>query len=116
MIHDIRNFVVHFCRVIAVDLRGYGDSEKPSSQSAYRIDTITKDVRELVKTLGREKFTLVAHDWGAVIAWNYVLNYMDTVDKYIMMGAPERRVHRKLMTGNWAQFNMSWWVNTLMDK
>ena len=58
--------------------------------------------------LGRDKFTLVGHDWGAVVSWNYVTKYMDTVDKYIMMGAPSRSVQRKLMLSSMAQFKMSW--------
>uniref|UniRef100_A0A8D8G3S9 Epoxide hydrolase 1 n=2 Tax=Culex pipiens TaxID=7175 RepID=A0A8D8G3S9_CULPI len=59
---------------------------------------------------GRKKFTLVAHDWGAVIGWEFLATHMDMVDKYILMDAPSRRVVRKLLLTNKTQFKMSWYV------
>lgn len=35
---------------------------------------------------GRDKFILIAHDWGAAVGFNYVYRYMDTLEKYIMIG------------------------------
>lgn len=45
-----RDFVL---RVVALDMRGYGDTEKPQYQYAYRIDNMTEDIRCLVRQLGK---------------------------------------------------------------
>lgn len=59
--------------------------------------------------LGRKKFTLVAHDWGAVIGWDFVTQHMEMLDKYIMMDAPSRRIAFKLLMSTKEQFKMSWY-------
>jgi len=55
--------------VVAVDLRGYGDSQRPPNKDDYTLDLLTRDIVMLVQQLGYAKCTLVAHDWGGVIAW-----------------------------------------------
>ena len=40
-------------RTVAVDMRGYGESEKPSGVSAYTTDVMIEDVRQLIQALGR---------------------------------------------------------------
>ena len=45
-----------FFRVVAIDQRGYGDSDKPSSVSDYSLMNLTNDLRQLVAALGEENF------------------------------------------------------------
>ncbi len=40
---------LHFCRCVAPDLRGYGDTEKPSGVEEYSIENLAGDVNNLVK-------------------------------------------------------------------
>jgi hypothetical protein len=54
---------------VAVDQRGYNDSDKPPSVSDYRLAQLAADVQAVVKALGHESCTLVAHDWGGLVAW-----------------------------------------------
>ncbi len=56
-------------RVIAIDMRGYGDTQRPPNKKDYTFDKLRQDIVELVKQFGYAKCTLVAHDWGGVIAW-----------------------------------------------
>lgn len=49
-------------RVVAPDLRGYNDSDKPDH--GYDLDTLTEDVRGLLHHFGAQKAVVVAHDWG----------------------------------------------------
>lgn len=46
-------------RVVAVDLRGYGDSDKPSGISQYKMDKLIKDVKQIITALGMF-FSIVA--------------------------------------------------------
>lgn len=97
-------------RCVALDQRGYGESDKPSGLHHYTIDNLVKDIRELVRHLGREKFTLVCHDWGAVVGFQYIMEHMDTLFTYIMMGGPPRDVHRTLAATEKDQFSKMWYI------
>lgn len=70
---------------MALDQRGYGESDKPSRVSSYKIETIAKDVYDFVKAVGKEKCILVGHDWGGAIAWSVASNYAEIVEKVIHM-------------------------------
>lgn len=55
-------------RVVAVDLRGYGDSDKPPR--GYDAWTLSGDVAGLVRALGERRAHLVGHAWGGLLAWS----------------------------------------------
>ncbi|MEV4750719.1 alpha/beta hydrolase [Streptosporangium sp. NPDC049248] len=69
--HQIPALVEAGFRVIAPDLRGFGESGKPQEVEAYDMQTIVNDVVELTLALGIRRAHLVGHDWGAAIAWMY---------------------------------------------
>lgn len=56
-------------RCAAPDQRGYSPGARPAEVAAYRHEELTADVVALADALGFDRFHLVAHDWGAAIAW-----------------------------------------------
>ena len=53
-----------FQRVVAVDMRGYGDSDKPKSMSAYKREMLVEDMREFIEQLGEfESFIFLNFIW-----------------------------------------------------
>src|SRR5690242_15795799 len=54
-------------RAAAVDLRGYGGSDKPPR--GYDLITLARDAAGLVRALGAASATVVGHDWGGLLAW-----------------------------------------------
>lgn len=40
-------------RVVAVDLRGYGESDKPKGVAQYKMPLLVEDVRQLIEALGK---------------------------------------------------------------
>jgi pimeloyl-ACP methyl ester carboxylesterase len=58
-------------RAIAPDLRGYGDTDAPPSHTEYTAFHIVGDLVGLLAALNIDKVFLVAHDWGAQIAWYF---------------------------------------------
>jgi pimeloyl-ACP methyl ester carboxylesterase len=66
-------------RVIAVDQRGYGDSDKPSDVAAYDVHELTADLCGVMDAYGIEKAVTVGHDWGAIINWQMPLLHPDRV-------------------------------------
>ncbi len=58
----------------AIDVRGYGGSDKPQPVDAYAMERLTGDVAGLVEALTPgEPAVLIGHDWGAPIVWNTAL-------------------------------------------
>lgn len=97
-------------RAVAIDMRGYGDSDKPSGWSHYHIKSLVEDIKCLIEALGHDKCILVCHDWGAVIGWSFISAHMNMVEKYVMMGAPSLDVWGKSMMQSLEQFRKSWYV------
>ena len=57
--------------VAAIDVRGYGGSDKPQAVSAYGMEQIVGDLVGLKTALSPDApAILVGHDWGAPIVWN----------------------------------------------
>lgn len=55
----------------AIDVRGYGDSDRPSEIADYRMEAIVGDLAAIAQTLSPQRpTTLIGHDWGASIVWN----------------------------------------------
>uniref|UniRef100_A0A2C9KII3 AB hydrolase-1 domain-containing protein n=1 Tax=Biomphalaria glabrata TaxID=6526 RepID=A0A2C9KII3_BIOGL len=50
--YQIKEFQKDF-RVVAVDMRGYGDSDKPKGLENYKMDVLVQDVQELIEALGK---------------------------------------------------------------
>ena len=74
----------HFT-VIAPDLRGVGESDKPSS--GYDKKTMATDIHELVKKLGYENINLVGHDIGLMVAYAYAAQFEKEVKKLALLDA-----------------------------
>ncbi len=57
-------------RVIAPDLKGFGQSDKPQDATLYIMPNLLKDVVGILDQLDVQKVhCVVGHDWGAAVAW-----------------------------------------------
>jgi pimeloyl-ACP methyl ester carboxylesterase len=66
-------------RAVAPDLRGYGGSDCPEGEDAYRMSELVADVAALVQSLGAERCHLAGHDWGALVGWAFVEGHPEMV-------------------------------------
>ena len=80
--HIIPHLIANNYTVIAPDMRGLGDSEKP--QTGYDKKTVAEDVYQLVKKLGYSKIYLVAHDWGGPVAYSYAAAHPQDIKKMVI--------------------------------
>jgi epoxide hydrolase 4 len=85
--HQIDFFAAHYT-CVALDLRGYNDSDKPQGPEAYRLEVLVEDVRGALAALGHEQVTLVGHDWGGAIAWAFAYAYPELLKSLIVMNIP----------------------------
>jgi pimeloyl-ACP methyl ester carboxylesterase len=83
-------------RVVAPDLRGLGESDKPQEVEAYRMTTIAKDVVAILDHFGIERAHVVGHDFGANLAWVVAGLHPERVDRLVVMsvGHPNTQRHR----------------------
>ncbi len=65
--HQLPALAAAGMRAVAVDLRGYGDSDKPPR--GYDLWTLSGDVAGLVRALGERQADLVGQDWGGILGW-----------------------------------------------
>jgi pimeloyl-ACP methyl ester carboxylesterase len=65
--HQLVTLAAAGYRAVAVDLRGYGGSDKPPR--GYDLITAAGDVAGLIRALGEANATVVGHDWGGLVAW-----------------------------------------------
>ena len=65
--HQLPALATAGMRAVAVDLRGYGDSDKPPR--GYDLWTLSGDVAGLVRALGERQADLVGQDWGGILGW-----------------------------------------------
>jgi haloacetate dehalogenase len=61
--------------VICPDLRGYGDSDKPAEGTAYAKREMARDVLAVSERLGFDRFAVVGHDRGALVAFRAALDH-----------------------------------------
>jgi len=77
----------HFT-VVAADLRGYGDSEKPQGGDGhvnYSKRAMALDQVEVMKSLGFSRFAVVGHDRGARVVHRMALDHQDAVEKLVLL-------------------------------
>ncbi len=97
-------------RVVALDLRGYNDSEKPQKRGAYAMAELIKDVEGVIKGLGYDRCILVGHDWGGDIAWSFAYAHPEMLEKLIVMNFPHPVKFAEALRSNPQQMLRSWYI------
>jgi pimeloyl-ACP methyl ester carboxylesterase len=97
-------------RVVAPDQRGYNLSDKPPGVRAYNLDTLADDVLGLADAFGRERFAVVGHDWGGVVAWHLAARNPGRVARAAILNAPHPATLGRYMLAHPSQAARSWYV------
>jgi pimeloyl-ACP methyl ester carboxylesterase len=87
--HQIPVLAQHY-RVIAPDLRGYGETEKPAG--GYDKRSMANDLRALLRELSIERIALVSHDRGARVATRFAKDHPEVVDRLVVMDNVPTRI------------------------
>jgi epoxide hydrolase 4 len=97
-------------RVVAPDQRGYNLSDKPPGVRAYDLDALADDVLGLADALGRQRFAVVGHDWGAVLAWHLAGRNPGRVERAAVLNGPHLATARSFARAHPTQALRSWYV------
>ena len=96
-------------RVWAPNLRGYGKTSRPTAVSDYHIDRLVADVAGLIDAAGAKETLLVAHDWGAIIAWHCAIRKVRPLSGLVIMNVPHPACFARTLR-TWSQLKKSWYV------
>ena len=107
--HQIPLLVDLGYRVWAPNLRGYGGSSTPAGIDSYRLNTLVEDVAALIDASSAEEVTLIAHDWGAIIAWHFAINKVRPLTRLVIMNVPHPQCARRELK-HWHQLKKSWYI------
>jgi epoxide hydrolase A/B len=86
--HMIDPLVAAGYRVAAPDMRGFGASSAPPDVQDYNIRNLAADVLGIATALDEEKFVVVGHDWGCVVAWYTALLHPDRCRAVMGLSVP----------------------------
>jgi pimeloyl-ACP methyl ester carboxylesterase len=95
-------------RVVAPDLRGFGESDRPEGTKAYRAKGLCGDVVAILDALGIERAAVVGHDWGAALAWLLASAFAPArVERLAVLATGHPEAYRN---GGPRQRQLSWYV------
>src|SRR5512142_786423 len=105
--HQIPELVDAGYRVIAPDLRGFGESDRPDGIEHYTMPTLVGDVLGILDSLGVSRAAVVGHDWGAALGWALAALAAERVDRLaaLSVGHPSG-----YLTDSIRQRELSWYM------
>jgi epoxide hydrolase 4 len=97
-------------RAVAIDLRGFNQTDRPPRVRDYRADKLRDDVVGLVAALGGEPIHLVAHDWGGAVAWDVAARRPELLRSLSILNSPHPGVFMHHLLHNFQQLKRSWYM------
>ena len=75
-------------QVVAIDQRGYNLSDKPKGVESYALRLLVADVAAVIRDVGRERATIVGHDWGGMVAWQFAMSLPAMTERLVVLNLP----------------------------
>ncbi|MEK6665643.1 MAG: alpha/beta hydrolase [candidate division NC10 bacterium] len=110
--HQIPALAAAGFMVVAPDLRGFNDSDKPAGIEAYRMSQIVEDVAGLCRAFGHEQAVVVGHDWGGAVAYAFAMANPDMTRALVALNCPHPADFSQALMGgkNLEQMKKSWYM------
>ncbi len=100
--------------VVATDLRGYGDSEKPpggADHAGYSFRAMAQDQVEVMAALGHDRFFAAGHDRGARVLHRMCLDHPEKIERAAILDIIPQHYLYNNVTRAWATFSWHWFFN-----
>lgn len=98
--------------IVAPDLKGFGDSEKPFMASKYRDDLVIEEIKMFIDALQENdrKVVLIGHGLGGRLAWKFIEKYPSMVRKFISISTPHPQLWMKHLVQSWKNIFANRWL------
>jgi pimeloyl-ACP methyl ester carboxylesterase len=87
------------CRAVAPDQRGYCKGARPSETTDYGTEHLIGDVIALADSMEMDRFDIVGHDWGGLLAWIVAVRYPDRVRSLSVVSTPHPLALQQALSG-----------------
>lgn len=95
---------------IAPHTRGYSKGARPKGKKHYTLEKLSKDVMDIAKYAGRDKFHLIGHDWGAGIGWKVVHDHPGAILSWTGLSVPHIQAFFEAVMNDEQQRKMSRYI------
>jgi pimeloyl-ACP methyl ester carboxylesterase len=75
-------------QTVAIDQRGYNLSDKPKGVDSYTMRLLVADVAAVIRHLGHDRATIVGHDWGGMVAWQFAMSQPALTERLVVLNLP----------------------------
>ena len=103
-------------QVVAIDQRGYNLSDKPKGVENYDMRLLVGDVAAVIRHLGRDRATIVGHDWGGVVAWQFAMNLPQMTENLVILNLPHPQGLSRELRINAEQIKNSAYARNFQEK
>ncbi|XP_054000833.1 epoxide hydrolase 4-like isoform X1 [Hylaeus anthracinus] len=103
---QIPSLAEHY-RVVAIDMKGFGDSDKPTTKRSYKIKILLEELKQFILSLGVKQCIIIGHDLGGLLGWYLVALYGDMISKFVAISCPHPNFYWNRMPGDSA-FDSNW--------
>jgi len=86
--------------VVAMDQRGYNLSDQPEALESYAMPLLTGDVARVIQDMGYESATIVGHDWGGAVAWQFAFAFPQMTERLVVLNLPHPKAMSREMAIN----------------
>lgn len=92
-------------RAVAVDQRGYSPGARPGEIADYVVDNLVSDALGFADSQGADRFHLVAHDWGGIVAWALAGSHSDRLKSFTVLATPHPQALHAAIQSDQDQYN-----------
>lgn len=75
-------------QVVAIDQRGFNESDQPVGVENYTLDKLVGDVKSVIEHFQREQAIVVGHDWGGMVAWRFAMAHPEMTERLVILNLP----------------------------
>ncbi|SMX93512.1 alpha/beta fold hydrolase [Brevibacterium antiquum] len=105
----------HGMSVFAYDQRGYSPGARPESVDEYTMPHLVADLDEISRAVGLDRFHLVGHDWGGMVAWHFAANHPERLRTSTVVSTPHPIAHVKQVQADPDQYERMGYLRAIQD-
>jgi pimeloyl-ACP methyl ester carboxylesterase len=103
-------------QVVAIDQRGYNLSDKPEGVENYDMQLLVGDVAAVIRSVGKDKASIVGHDWGGAVAWNFAMFMPEMTERLVILNLPHPNGMARELANNPVQQQNSGYARAFQEK